>query len=527
MLLEVERQKSNRNLEKAQKALTDARWRKKKQAQKHDADAGISFPVSEISEACIKHTDASTIEANQSIYETQKHLLAGKETVDLMEQAPTVKTVPIYLQEKFFLQPEQFDKYSHAYYAEIMDHSLASFEQLEGSLTRASIVTERKMQPLTTAITLQREALHAVAQQKSCSPSSASVASSSTSKTGTTATGALPAGVMANPSSLTAVLSNTATLRKTMNMTNTNTMSVQSLRTPSTTIHPLLTSHSSAALIQQQQSLTMASTGYMSTYSFRPTSNNTPADPPIISTTTGRGGGAGGGKLNAKASKIVDSLHTLMDYSQGITPLDVTETCSRSWKARVKREEHLLFELTHPSTTSSTCSSSSSAPNSRRATPAATAAGAGGTSSRRSIRLHPITAPATANNNNNSNRVSVAAADEGEEEGEEAFESHLAAAAAEQQRVMDAMALEEQFLSALAEDGILLPPPRASSPGGNSSTSTFRYKLSNTKTFNNKTMHSSWSMSVLRRSLGNHHNQNITYIICVNVTLLHYFVTIR
>ncbi|RYH06246.1 hypothetical protein EON65_43090, partial [archaeon] len=53
MLLEVERQKCNRKFEKAQKELTNAKWRKKKAMQAEEAEAGVTFQVSEIAEAPI------------------------------------------------------------------------------------------------------------------------------------------------------------------------------------------------------------------------------------------------------------------------------------------------------------------------------------------------------------------------------------------------------------------------------------------------------------------------------------------
>ncbi len=143
MLLEVERQKANRRLEKAQKELTNARWKKKKQAQAQDAEAGISLPVSEISESKIIHRDTSFVSKMSDVFQTEKNQLARERVVDYIERPPTVKTVPVFLQDKYFngsgATSAQLDKYAKAHYKTLIDDSLESWKQLEGMVVASSM----------------------------------------------------------------------------------------------------------------------------------------------------------------------------------------------------------------------------------------------------------------------------------------------------------------------------------------------------------------------------------------------------
>jgi hypothetical protein len=102
MLLEVERQKANRRLDKSLKQLADARWRKKKQAQMQDIESGLSLAVSAISENKIIQVDQKTIASQNDIYTTPANFLAQEKVIDLLEQPKPVKTIPKYLQEKYY-----------------------------------------------------------------------------------------------------------------------------------------------------------------------------------------------------------------------------------------------------------------------------------------------------------------------------------------------------------------------------------------------------------------------------------------
>lgn len=95
MLLEVEKQKSIRRLEKAQKALADARWRKKKATQLQDSESGLSFPISEIADGHITQADEATVDRMMNAHSTGYNMLARGNVVDYMERPPTVKTIPI------------------------------------------------------------------------------------------------------------------------------------------------------------------------------------------------------------------------------------------------------------------------------------------------------------------------------------------------------------------------------------------------------------------------------------------------
>jgi outer membrane murein-binding lipoprotein Lpp len=138
MLIEIERQKANRRLDKASKQLSGARWRKKKQSQMQDVESGLTLPASAISENKILHADDATIQKQLNIYQTPLSRLAKEKDVDIVEKPAPVKTVPGFLQEKFFNKPEAFDKYSKDYYEKSFHHSLDSWKHTEGTVVAHS-----------------------------------------------------------------------------------------------------------------------------------------------------------------------------------------------------------------------------------------------------------------------------------------------------------------------------------------------------------------------------------------------------
>eukprot|EP00981_Chlorochromonas_danica_P012591 scaffold5186_cov179-Ochromonas_danica.AAC.1 len=137
MLLEVEKQKAARKLEKAQKNLADARWKKKKAAMAAimDIEGGISLAHSTISDGPIYHHGEEKISESAGGYLR----LAKQEVVDVTELPPHLVTVTETVQEKFFLRPESFDKYSHRYYEKVMQHSVESWQKQSGSLLASSL----------------------------------------------------------------------------------------------------------------------------------------------------------------------------------------------------------------------------------------------------------------------------------------------------------------------------------------------------------------------------------------------------
>lgn len=147
MLLEVERQKANRRLDKASKQLADARWRKKKKSQLQDVEQGLSFPPSEIAENKILQADEKTIQSQIDIYTTPAPLLVSEKAVDLLEKPLPVKTVPTYLQEKFFEKPEAFDHYTTRHYEKLIQHSLDSWKHTEGTTLAHSVDTTAILHP--------------------------------------------------------------------------------------------------------------------------------------------------------------------------------------------------------------------------------------------------------------------------------------------------------------------------------------------------------------------------------------------
>jgi hypothetical protein len=148
MLLEIEKGKANRRLEKSTKQLSDARWKKKKQAHQQDIDSGLSLPPSEISENKILHCKEKEIYSQiHDIYQTPLHQLAKEKTTDSVETSKPVKTVPLFLQDKFFHQPESFDKYTKNYYEKQITSSLDSWKHTEGTLLAGSIDTVAVLHP--------------------------------------------------------------------------------------------------------------------------------------------------------------------------------------------------------------------------------------------------------------------------------------------------------------------------------------------------------------------------------------------
>eukprot|EP01033_Poteriospumella_lacustris_P016186 gene16186-11578_t len=132
MLLEVERQKQNRKLEKMMKQVTDARWRKKKKAQQQDAENGLSYPPSEISEHKIIQKDSATVKRDLDVTFTKYNALARDQVVDYLERPPTLKTVHPVLAEDFLVSyPQDFDKYAQKHYRQQISTSIESWESIQ------------------------------------------------------------------------------------------------------------------------------------------------------------------------------------------------------------------------------------------------------------------------------------------------------------------------------------------------------------------------------------------------------------
>lgn len=145
MLLQVEKQKYNRRLEKAQKALADARWRKKKADQAQDAENGLSFPVSEIADKHIVRKDDATVKADTDVSSTSYNALARDQVVDLLERPPTLKTVPPLLQENFLVtHPDTFDKYAQKHYRQTIASSIESWESLQSTTIACDVRSHPK-----------------------------------------------------------------------------------------------------------------------------------------------------------------------------------------------------------------------------------------------------------------------------------------------------------------------------------------------------------------------------------------------
>ena len=141
MVLQTEKNKRSRGLEKAIKALSDATWRKKKKAQMDNVEAGLSMATSEISDSHIVHTDASTVSSLGGIYKTSYDRLAADRVRDHIELPPSIKTLPPYMME-VLAKPEleeDMDKYTKKHYKKLLENGVRSWEGMEGSLFTASV----------------------------------------------------------------------------------------------------------------------------------------------------------------------------------------------------------------------------------------------------------------------------------------------------------------------------------------------------------------------------------------------------
>lgn len=141
MILQTDKNKRARQLDKAMKALSDAMWRKKKQEHMDNVDAGLSLAGSVISEKPIVQTDAATVASLGSIYKTSYNKLAGEYVRDQIEFPQTVKTLPAYTMEVLAKPAElaAMDKYAQKHYKTLKEHGVKSWEGMDGSLLTASI----------------------------------------------------------------------------------------------------------------------------------------------------------------------------------------------------------------------------------------------------------------------------------------------------------------------------------------------------------------------------------------------------
>lgn len=123
------------------KALSDAMWRKKKQEQLENVDAGLSLAGSVISEKPIMHTDAATVASLSNIYKTSYNQLAAEKVRDYIELPQPVKTLPAYTMEMLAKSAadSSLDKYALKHYTTLKEHAVKSWEGMEGSLITASV----------------------------------------------------------------------------------------------------------------------------------------------------------------------------------------------------------------------------------------------------------------------------------------------------------------------------------------------------------------------------------------------------
>eukprot|EP01038_Epipyxis_sp_PR26KG_P006577 gene6577-9043_t len=131
MVLESEKQKSQRKLEQATKSLSDAMWRKKKQEHQVNVEAGLSLEASSIADSRIIHTDQESIDLANDVSFEKYNRLSRVEVVDNLEQPPKILTIPDFLQEKILYEPFALDKYSKTFYYNLAKSSCDSIERLQ------------------------------------------------------------------------------------------------------------------------------------------------------------------------------------------------------------------------------------------------------------------------------------------------------------------------------------------------------------------------------------------------------------
>ena len=140
MVFQSEKSKAIRSLEKAQKALADAQWRRKKQELAEHVESGLSLGGSEISDGRITRLDSETVSVVSNIHSTSYDKLVSRGVLDAVEQPLSAKTLPAFLREELRLQPHHFDSFTKKRYEQLMERGLKSWgEQMDGSLRTASI----------------------------------------------------------------------------------------------------------------------------------------------------------------------------------------------------------------------------------------------------------------------------------------------------------------------------------------------------------------------------------------------------
>jgi len=140
MVFQSEKSKVIRSLEKAQKTLADAQWRRKKQELAEHVESGLSLGGSEISDGRITRIDSETVSVVSNIHSTSYDKLASRGVLDAIEQPLSAKTLPAFLREELRLHPHHFDSFTKKRYEQLMERGLKSWgEQMDGSLRTASI----------------------------------------------------------------------------------------------------------------------------------------------------------------------------------------------------------------------------------------------------------------------------------------------------------------------------------------------------------------------------------------------------
>jgi hypothetical protein len=140
MLLETEKQQSNRRLEQAKKALNDAMWRKKKEAIMQNVEDGLTLPPSSISDNSIVRSVASKAAEGTSLSQTSYPILARRGVTDYVERSKGVLTIPDFVETHRNHDKKAFDKYMDAHY-ERWKTSGTSSRQLQAQKGTLSFVS--------------------------------------------------------------------------------------------------------------------------------------------------------------------------------------------------------------------------------------------------------------------------------------------------------------------------------------------------------------------------------------------------
>ena len=129
MVVELEKHKLYRTLEMAQKALIDAKWKKKKKQSAANVEAGLTLEPSLIADQSIIQCNSKAKEESLSTHKTAYNKLAKVNVVDFSEKHKGIDTMTPFLQERLVYEPEVFDDFTKKFYRKLTTRGITSREK--------------------------------------------------------------------------------------------------------------------------------------------------------------------------------------------------------------------------------------------------------------------------------------------------------------------------------------------------------------------------------------------------------------